>query len=54
MPWPVFDHIWRHESYKSPLPSNRILDLSGKREKEGKRFLYKFKHFHKINVLNSL
>ena len=32
MPWPVFDQLWRHESYQAPLLSDRIADLMSFRE----------------------
>ena len=32
MPWPIFDHLWRHESYQPPLLSDRISDLISFRE----------------------
>ena len=38
MPWPGFDNLWRYESYQTPLPSDRISDLTSFREtsKRGK------------------
>ena len=38
MPRPVFDNLWRHESYQPPLPSDKISDLISFREtrKRGK------------------
>ena len=28
MPRPAFDHLWRHESYQSPISSDRLSDLT--------------------------
>ena len=32
MPWPVFDHLWRHDSYHVPLCSDRIQRNENKRD----------------------
>ena len=32
MPWPNFDHLWKHESYQRPLLSDRISDLISSRK----------------------
>ena len=33
MPRPVFDHLWGHESYQAPLPSDRVSDILQGNEK---------------------
>ena len=52
MPWPVLDHLWRHESYQAPLSSDMISDLISFREprKRGKHCCC---CFSKQNSLNS-
>ena len=53
MLWPIFDHLWGHESYQAPLPSDMISDLTSSRKtiKLGKTTLYKT---NKQFLLNSL